>query len=655
MKKLLWTPSAEQKEASVVNGFMKFVNERNGSDMNTYEELYDWSVTVPVKFWEAIWDYFDVIGDKAGGFDTEETPEFIKMNWFPGTKMNYTENMLRYMEGSEDGIVFYGEDQVVRRMSRDEVKTQVLSFANALKKAGIRSGDIVAAYMPNLPETVIAMLGTSAIGAVWCSCATDVGARVAIDRIGQTKPRLLVTADGYYYKGKVFSTEDNVKEITDAVDSIEKVVVTHFAGSGTLDSVRDTISWEDFLASSGGTDFVYERFGFDHPQVIMFSSGTTGKPKCMVQSAIGLLLNQIKELAVMTDLGAKDRLLYITTCSWMMWNWQAAALVTGATLILYDGNPSYPDNGAIWRILEKEKVTVFGLSASYIHMLLNQGFSPKSEVDLSALREISQTGSALSDDGFDYVYREIKEDLFFNSIAGGTDINGCFAIGSPLRPVWSSELQGPGLGMKINCYDDNGKPIRDTEGELVCEFPAPCMPIYFWNDPDGTKYHNAYFDVFPGIWRHGDFVIFDSKTGGISFRGRSDSVLKPSGVRIGTAEIYNQVEKLPEIEDSLAIGQDHGGDQRVLLFVKLNEGYEYSEELGKKIKKTLREGASPRHVPAMIFPVDDIPFTMNGKKVESAVTNIMNGRDVTNRSALSNPDALDIYIGIRDDLLEKGI
>ena len=651
MKKLLWSPSEEQKKSSVIWAFLNLVNERTGAEMTTYEELYKWSVDQPVQFWEAVWDFYDIIGDKAEGFAGDYTPEFIKMNWFPGTKLNYTENVLRYMEGGDDGLVFYGEDRVVKRMSRDEVKAETLAFAKALKAAGVRAGDKVAAYMPNMPQTIIAMLGTAAIGAVWCSCATDVGARVAVDRIGQIDPKILVTADGYYYKGKEFSTEENVREITEDIRSIEKVVVCHFAGDG-FDTVRDCIAWEDFITAAEDGEFEYERFSFDHPMVIMFSSGTTGKPKCMVQSAIGLLLNQLKEVGIMSDCRPEDRMLYITTCSWMMWNWQASALATGASLVLYDGNPSYPDNGAIWRVLEKEKVTIFGLSASYIHMLLNQGFSPKSEVDLSALREISQTGSALSDDGFDFVYREIKEDLFFSSIAGGTDINGCFCMGSLLRPIYSSELQGPGLGMKINCYDDGGKPVRDQEGELVCEAPVPCMPIYFWNDEDGKRYHDAYFGVFPGIWRHGDFVLFDSKTGGVSFHGRSDSVLKPSGVRIGTAEIYNQVDKLPEIEDSLAVGQDHKGDQRVLLFVKLNEGYEYSAELENKIKKTLREGASPRHVPSMIFEVADIPLTMNGKKVESAVTNIMNGRDVTNRNALGNPDSLDIYIRIRDEMAD---
>lgn len=649
MGKELWTPSEEKKELSVVWKYMNFVNEKTGNSFTGYDELYDWSIDEPMKFWESIWDFFDLIGEKNDAFNSP-VPEFRKMDWLPGARLNYTENMLRFMEGSDDGIVFYAETNVERRLSRDEVKKQVLSFAMALHDAGIREGDVVAGYMPNMPETVIAMLGTAAIGAIWCSCATDVGSRVVVDRIGQIGPKILVTADGYYYKGKTFETEKNIKEVVDEVSSIEKVICVHLAGSGSLPTVRDTYAWDDFIKGYDTSEFKYERYGFDHPLVIMFSSGTTGKPKCMVQSAIGLILNQLKELGIHSDLAPSDRLLYITTCSWMMWNWQAAAVGTGTTLILYDGNPSYPDNAAIWKIIEKEKVTVFGLSASYIHMLMNQGFSPKNEVDLTYLKEISQTGSALSDDGWEYVYNEIKEDYFFNSIAGGTDINGCFAIATMLKPVVASELQGPGLGMPVNCYDDDGKPIRDIEGELVCEFPAPCMPLYFWNDENGTRYYNAYFGIFEGIWRHGDYVRFHEDTRGISFCGRSDSVLKPSGVRIGTAEIYNQVEKLPEIEDSLAIGQDHNGDQRVILFVKLNPGETYTPELEKKIKTTLRVNASPRHVPSLMFEVSDIPKTMNGKKVESAVTNIFNGKNVTNRSALSNPESLDIYIRISESM-----
>ncbi len=644
MKKQLWKPSEEWIDRSSMKEFMLFVNRRCGKSFTTYRELYDWSVDEILKFWDAVWDFFEIIGDKPEGSAENSTLEFMHSNWFPGSKLNYTENMLRYLSTDEEKMIFCGEDSVRVGYSGNDIRDLVIRMAKALRAAGVEEGQGVAAYMPNLPQTIIAMLATAAIGAIWCSCATDIGPNAAIDRIGQASPVVLVTVDGYQYKGKSFDTIDNVKQIAKGIPSVKKVVIAHYAGSPKrIREVPEAVAWDDFLDEQNAEGFTFERYPYAQPLVIMFSSGTTGKPKCMVQSAMGLLLNQLKELSLHSDLKRTDRMLYITTCSWMMWNWQAAALATGATLVIYDGNPSYPDTAGIWRILEKEKVTVFGLSASYIHALVREGFSPKNTVDLSALREISQTGSALSPAGFDFVYSEIKEDLLFNSIAGGTDINGCFAIGSPMQPGYSDELQAAGLGMKIECFGDDAKPVRDVEGELVCLAPAPSMPLYFWNDPDGSRYQNAYFDVYPGIWRHGDYVSIDSRTGGVTFHGRSDSVLKPSGVRIGTAEIYNQVEKIEGIKESLAVGQDFKGDQRVILFVTLAEGRELTDDFVKTIKTTLRQNASPRHVPAMIFAVPDIPHTLNGKKVESAVTNILNGRSVTNKDALSNPESLGVF------------
>lgn len=644
MKKQLWAPSKDWVDRSRMKAFLEFVNRRESKSFTTYRELYDWSVDEIPKFWDAIWDYFEIIGEKPEGAAEASVLKLRESNWFPGAKINYAENMLRYLDTDENKLIFVAEDGSERFYSGKEVIREVLSAARAMQREGVKEGDVVAAYMPNVPEAVIVMLAAAAIGATFCSCASDIGPHAAIDRIGQTDPVILFTADGYTYKGKVFDSLENVKEIAAAIPSVRRIVVSHYGGdTGEVREMPTAIMWEKFIADVDISDFTFPRYPYEKPLVIMFSSGTTGKPKCLVQSAMGLLLNQLKELALHSDMGENDRLLYITSCSWMMWNWQAAALGVGTTLILYGGNPSYPDTGAIWRILEREKVTVFGLSASYIHALIREGFSPKNAVDLSHLREISQTGSALSEAGFDFVYDEIKSDLFFNSIAGGTDINGCFAIASPLQPVYSNELQAAGLGMKIECFDDAGKPVRDTEGELVCLAPAPSMPLYFWNDPDGERYYHAYFDVFDGIWRHGDYVSIDSKTGGITFHGRSDSILKPSGVRIGTAEIYNQVEKLDGIEESLAVGQDFRGDQRVILFVTLKDGVELSDDFVKKIKTTLRLNASPRHVPAMIFAVPEIPHTLNGKKVESAVTNILNGRSVTNRDALSNPDSLTVF------------
>ncbi len=651
MKKLLWQPSEQWIDNARMSDYMAYVNRTYNRNFRDYMSLWNWSVNDPLNFWDSIWDYFKVIGDKPEGSAQKSVLEWRKSKWFPGAKLNYAENMLRYLDTDDEKIVFYGENKAVRRLSGKEVRTLVFKTARALEKAGVKKGDVVAGYMPNLPETIIAMLATAAIGAIWCSCATDIGPIAAIDRIGQTKPVILFTVDGYYYKGKTFLTLDNASKIAAGIPSVRKIVVTHYAGNEEdVNNIPDAVTYNAFTDGEDGNEIAYERYPFEQPLVIMFSSGTTGKPKCMVQSAMGLLLNQLKELALHSDIGDKDRMLYITTCSWMMWNWNASALGLGCQLVLYDGNPSYPDTSAIWKVIEKEKVTVFGLSASYIHALVRENFSPKDTVDLTYLREISQTGSALSDAGFNFVYERIKKDLFFNSIAGGTDINGCFAIGSPIRPVYSDELQGPGLGMKINCYDLNGKPVMDQEGELVCELPEPSMPLYFWNDPDGKRYEHAYFDVYPGIWRHGDYVSIDSKTHGITFHGRSDSVLKPSGVRIGTSEIYNIVESFPEVQESLAVGQDYHGDQRVILFVQLRPAYqnlasgdELDGDFVKRVRTALRTKASPRHVPSRMFAVHDIPHTLNGKKVESAVTNILNNRSVTNREALSNPDSLDEY------------
>jgi acetoacetyl-CoA synthetase len=529
------------------------------------------------------------------------------------------------------------------RMSYAELYDSVARLAESLRKMGIKPGDRVAGYMPNMIETAVAMLAATSIGAVWASCATDIGSGAAIDRFGQIEPRVLFTVDGYFYKGKPFNSLANAAEIVKGVPSIEKVIVACYREEKPdISHIPNSVYYEDFLAR-GKPEIRFEQLPADHPLFIMFSSGTTGKPKCMVQGTAGILLNQLKELIIQTDLKRDDVHFFITTCSWMMWNWMLSSLATGNTIILYDGNPSYPGPGAIWQLIQDEKVTMFGCSASYINYLRSENLKPGKDYDLSSLKEIWQTGSPLSAEGFEYVYRAIKKDLHFNSSSGGTDINGCFFTGSPIQPVYAGELQGPGLGMKVKAYDENGRPIFDQEGELVCEAAAPPMPLHFWNDPDGKRYRDAYFGVYPGVWRHGDYIVFHGDTGGATFYGRSDAVLKPSGVRIGTAEIYNVMEGLPEVADSLAIGQNWQGDQRVLLFVKLAEGYDLTADLETKIKKSLREKASPRHVPARVIAVPDIPYTTSMKKVESAITNIIHGRPVTNKGALSNPESLDYY------------
>ena len=644
MRKLLWKPSKEFIKNTNMNSFMNYVNEKFNLKFSDYPALYKWSVTFPKDFWGTLWDFLDIKCSKTYSTPVDDLSKFPGASWFVDAKLNYAENILRFSSSSDTAIVFRGENKIRRELSHKELYEQVVRLAEALRKDGVKPGDTIAAYMPNVPETVIAMLACSAVGAIWCSCATDIGPQAAIDRLGQVKPDILFTTDGYYYKGKCFDVMGNVKQIVHGINSIRRVVVSHYAGDNSKTTeIPNGVSYENYLSCNVPVNFKFEQLPSEQPLVVMFSSGTTGKPKCMVQSSAGLLINQLKELVLQNDVKSSDCMLYITTCSWMMWNWQAAALGTGASIVLYDGNPSYPDTSAIWKILEEEKVTIFGLSASYVHALMAEGFSPRKAADLSALREISQTGSALSEDGFDYIYTEIKKDLHFNSIAGGTDINGCFSSGNPISPVYSGELQGPGLGMKINAYNEKGEPIRDEQGELVCEMPTPSMPLKFWNDPDNTKYMDAYFRVYPGIWHHGDYVLIHSDTGGITYYGRSDSVLKPSGVRIGTAEIYNQVQKIPEIQDSLAIGQNYKDDQRIILFVQTKEGIELDENLKKEIKTILRKNASPRHVPAVILPVPDIPRTLNNKKVESAVSNIINGRKVTNRDALANPQSLDYF------------
>jgi acetoacetyl-CoA synthetase len=646
MAKLLWKPSEERIKNSNMYRFMNFVNKRYGTNFTEYRPLYKWSVDNIPEFWAAFWDFAEI--KCSTGYDTvvDDLTTFPGARWFVGARLNFAENLLRYRD-DHIAFTFRGETQKSAKMSYGQLYATVARLAQSLREIGVAPGDRVAAYMPNMMETGIAMLAATSIGATWASCATDIGAGAALDRLGQIEPRVLFTVDGYFYKGKAFTTLSNAAEIAKGLPSVQRVIVTSYTEENPdISAIPNAVRYDDFLSQESGPEIQFEQLPFDHPLYIMFSSGTTGKPKCLVQGAGGILINQLKELILHTDLRREDVHFFITTCSWMMWNWMLTSLAVGNTLILYDGNPNYPDPGAMWKLVQDEGVTMFGTSATYINFIKSQELKPGKNYDLSSLKQIWQTGSPLSPEGFEYVYQNIKKDLWFNSSAGGTDINGCFCTGSPTSPVYAGELQFPALGMKINVYDEKGNPVVDQEGELVCEAPAPSMPLYFWNDPDNAKYKDAYFSVYPNVWRHGDYVKLNSQTGGVTFYGRSDAVLKPSGVRIGTAELYNQVEQLEEIADSLAIGQNWEGDQRVILFVKLAEGYQLTEDLKAKIKKTLRAKASPRHVPAKIIEIPDIPYTLNMKKVESAVTNIIHGRPVLNRDALMNPESLDYYINI---------
>ena len=643
MKTPLWTPSEARKRTANITRFMHEINTRHDVSLGSYPELYQWSIENIPNFWAAVWDFAEVKSLKLFDQVVEDLTKFPGTSWFPGTRLNFAENLLRHRD-DQLAFIFKGETQTSSQMTYAELYNSVARLSQSLREIGVGVGDRVVGYMPNLIETAVAMLAATSLGATWSSCATDIGPAAAIERLGQIEPKVMITADGYFYKGKMFDTLPHAAEVTRGIPTLQKVIVVSYTReSPDISQITHAIHYKDFLAKENSLEIEFEQLPFDHPLYIMFSSGTTGKPKCMVQGAGGVLINHLKELLLHTDLKRTDRIIYITSCSWMMWNWLLSSLAVGATIVLYDGNPNYPDPGAMWKLIQEERVTIFGCSASYLHFLKKENISPGSQYDLSSLREISQTGSPLSEEGFEYVYRDIKSDLHFNSISGGTDINGCFAAGSPILPVYAGELQSAALGMKIRAYDEKGKPIFNEQGELVCEAPSPSMPLYFWDDPDGSKYYSAYFDVYPGIWRHGDYILMHSDTGGVTFYGRSDAVLKPSGVRIGTAEIYAQMEKLPEIADSLAVGQNFQEDQRVLLFVKLAEGYSLTDELKNKIRKTLRENASPRHVPAVILETLDIPYTLNMKKVESAVTNIVNGRAVTNKDALINPGSLDYY------------
>lgn len=643
MRKTLWVPSEERVKQANVTRFMKFVNERHGGEFDSYDQLYKWSIESVPEFWKAIWDFGEVKASRDYDMVVDDLGKFPGAGWFVGARLNFAENLLRFRD-AHLAFVFRGETLKSASMTYAELYDSVACLAKSLRESGVVSGDRVAAYMPNLIETAVAMLAATSLGAVWSSCGTELGPGAVVDRLSQIEPKVLFTVAGYPYKGKVFDVLSRLEKIAKGVPSLEKIVVLPYvAEKPDISRVPNSVFYDDFLSQEGSADIQFEQLPSDHPVYIMFSSGTTGKPKCMVQGACGILINHLKELILHTDLKREDRIFYISTPSWMMWNWLLSSLAVGATVVLYDGNPLYPDWGALWKFAEDVKITIFGCSASYINYLKGVGAKPGEAFDLSSLREISQTGSPLSAEGFEYAYRKIKRDLHFNSISGGTDINGCFAIGSPVQPVYAGELQSPALGMKVKAYDASGSAVVDRQGELVCEAPAPSMPIYFWNDPDGKRYRDAYFSVYPGVWRHGDWILIHGDTGGITFLGRSDFTLKPSGVRIGPAEIYNVVEKFEEVADSLAAGQNWKGDQRVILFVKLAKRFQLTEDLKNKIRRALREEASPRHVPALIIEAPDIPYTFSMKKVESAVVNILNGRPVTNRDALTNPESLDFY------------
>jgi acetoacetyl-CoA synthetase len=653
MRKPLWTPSDKGIKEANITSFMSFVNKKHDLRIDTYDNLHKWSIDKISDFWAAVWEFVEIKASRGYDLVIDDLNKFPGAKWFSGSKLNFAENLLRFKD-DHVALSFRGEPEKTVKVTYAELHDSVADLATSLRQIGVERGDPVVAYMPNLVETAVAMLATTSIGAIWGSCGTELGSAAVVTRLGQVDPKVLFTVDGYTFKGKIFDLLPRVEEVAKGIPSLEKVVVIPYANEKPdLGNIPCSVGYSDFAPQGRRIGNSFEQLPFEHPLYFMFSSGTTGKPKCMVQGAGGVLVNHLKELILHTDLKREDRILYITTPSWMMWNWLLSSLAVGATVVLYDGSATYPDWHNIWKFNQDEKITIFGCSATYINYLITVQAEPGNVYNLSSLREISQTGSPLSSEGFRYVYEKIKGDLHFNSISGGTDINGCFAIGTPIQPVYAGELQSPALGMKVKAYDEKGIPVVDKRAELVCELPSPSMPLFFLNDVDRKRYNETYFSVYPGVWRHGDWIMIHSDTGGITFLGRSDFTLKPLGVRIGPAEIYNIVEKLGEIADSLAVGQNWKGDQRIILFVKLTPGSKLLDNLKSKIKKILRHEASPRHVPAVIIEVPDIPYTFNMKKVESTVSNIINGRPVTNRSALVNPVSLDFYMRILPELQKE--
>jgi acetoacetyl-CoA synthetase len=642
MKRPLWQPSEDRIEKANMTRFIRFVNGRHGTEFGGYPELYQWSIENIPDFWATLWDFADVRVSRSYDTVVDDLGKMPGARWFNGATMNFAENLLRYRD-DHVALIFKGEGHPSTRMTYRELYDSVARLAYALREVGIGPEDRVAGYMPNMMETVVAMLAATSLGATWSSCSPDFGFKGVLDRFGQIKPKVLFTADGYFYNGKRFDSLGRVEEIAKQLPSIRQVVVVPFTEEKVeIGSLGGAVLYGDFISRQSGLEIAFEQVPSDHPLYIMYSSGTTGLPKCMVQSVSGILLNHTKETVLHSDLTREDTLFYFTTCGWMMWTWLVSGLASGATLVLFDGSPFYSDPSSLWRLAEEEGITIFGTSARYIAAIEKEGLQPGRNYDLTRLRAILSTGSPLSQEGFEYIYREVKQDLQLASIAGGTDLNGCFALGNPIGPVYAGELQCRGLAMKVEIYDGEGRSVVGQQGELVCTAPFPSMPLYFWNDTDGSKYRAAYFEVYPNVWRHGDFAEI-TETGGMVLYGRSDATLNPGGVRIGTADIYRVVASVREVADSIVVGQDWEDDVRVILFVKLAEGVELTEDLIKKISSTLRENTTPRHVPAKIIAVEDIPYTINMKKVELAVRNVIHGKPVLNRDALANPESLDQY------------
>ena len=623
----LWVPSPERAAQTLMGRFMARAGKK------TYDELHAWSVDESEAFWNLLWDFCEVKGEK-GARTLVDAGRMPGAKWFPDGKLNFAENLLRRRDDA-DAMVFWGEDRIKRKLSHKSLYVLVSRLAQALADAGVGPGDRVAGYLPNLPESAAAMLAATSLGAIWSSCSPDFGVQGVLDRFGQIEPKVLFCADGYLYGGKEFDSQEKVAQVLDKLPSVEECVVIDYLGAPATAGT----SLYDFLEPFDPAEIRFQRFDFNHPLYILYSSGTTGVPKCIVHGAGGTLLQHMKEQRLHSDVRRDDRLFYFTTLGWMMWNWLVSGLSSEATLLLYDGSPFAGRGKVLFDLADAERMTHFGTSAKYIDALGKAGLKPRQSHRLEHVRAVISTGSPLLPEGFDYVYNDLKGDVCLSSISGGTDIVSCFVLGNPAGPVWRGEIQAKGLGMDVQVFDENGSSVTGEKGELVCTRPFPSMPLGFWNDPDGAKYRAAYFEKYPNVWRHGDWCEITAH-GGMIIYGRSDAVLNPGGVRIGTAEIYRQVETVDEVVEALVIGQDWEGDVRVVLFVKLKDGASLSEELVSRLKKRIRDNTTPRHVPAKVLQVADIPRTKSGKIVELAVREVVHGRPVKNLEALANPEAL---------------
>jgi acetoacetyl-CoA synthetase len=621
-----------------MNQFRLFANKKYGMELDNYRDLYNWSVNEITYFWEAVWSFGKPVVSKDYHQVVDDDSKMPGAKWFSGARLNFAENLLRRRD-NHTAILSRGEGKDDRKISYNELYSEVEKMAAALREAGVEQNDRVAGFLPNIPEAVVAMLGAASLGAVWSSSSPDFGIKGVLDRFRQIEPKVLFAADGYQYNGKRINSLDKLKDILTELPSVEKVVVVPFESENPdLSGINKGVLYGEFLPAEA-PPLEFAQLPFDHPLYIMYSSGTTGLPKSIVHGAGGTLLQHMKELRLHGDISDRETVFYFTTCGWMMWNWLVSNLALGASIVLYDGSPFHPDPSAMWQMAEEFGITVFGTSAKFIAACKGYGLVPKERHNLSLIKTILSTGSPLVEESYDYVYTSIKEDVQLSSITGGTDLISSFAGGNATLPVYRGEIQCRALGMKVESFDDSGKPLINLKGELVCTRAFPSMPVNFWNDPDGSKFHNAYFSDYPGVWTHGDYILINDHGGVIVF-GRSDATLNPAGVRIGTAEIYRVVEAFPEIEDSLAVGQQWEGDERVILFVKMNEGEQFGEELKKKLMDAIRSGCSPRHVPAKTVPVPDIPYTINGKKVEIAVKKILHGSEALNKDALANPESL---------------